>query len=93
MLTVKQDTTLIGVSELRTRIDELLIKMRHSRVLIEKRHKPVAVIMSNEEYEKNESLLDMAEDIVIGYLAKERYENSSEQDFISIEAALKKVGR
>ncbi|MBI5555794.1 MAG: type II toxin-antitoxin system Phd/YefM family antitoxin [Elusimicrobia bacterium] len=93
MLTVKQDTTLIGVSELRTRIDELLKKMRHSRVLIEKRNKPVAVIMSNEEYEKTESLLDMAEDIVMGYLAKERYENSSDKGFISMEAALKKVGR
>jgi prevent-host-death family protein len=93
MLTVKQDTTLIGVSELRTRIDELLKKMRYSRVLIEKRNKPVAVIMSNEEYEKTESLLDMAEDIVMGYLAKERYENSSPNDFISMEVALKKAGR
>lgn len=93
MLTVKQDTTLIGVSELRTKIDELLKKMSHSKVLIEKRNKPVAVIMSNEEYEKTESLLDMAEDIILGYMAKDRLFNTKKEDYISIEEALKMVGR
>jgi len=93
MITFKQDTTLIGVSELRTKLDELLKKTRHTRVLIEKRNKPVAVIMSNEEYEKNESFLDLAEDIVMGHIARERFEKSTGKDFISIEEALKKVGR
>ena len=93
MLTVKQNTTLVGVSELRIRIEKLLKKMRYSRVVIEKRHKPVAILMSNEEYEKTELLLDMAEDIVLGYLAKERYAHSTERDYIDITEALKKVGR
>ena len=93
MRDVKQNTTLIGVSELRTRIEELLKKMHTSRVVIEKRHKPVAVLMSNEEFEKTETLLDMAENIVLGYLAKERYTRSTEKDYVDIEEALKKVSR
>jgi prevent-host-death family protein len=90
MITLKQNTTLVGVSELRTRIEELLKLISTSRVVIAKRHKPVAVLMSNQEFEKNESLLEMAEDIVLGYLAKNRYTNSTEQDYIDIKAILKK---
>jgi PHD/YefM family antitoxin component YafN of YafNO toxin-antitoxin module len=92
MITVQQNTTLIGVSELRTKMEQLLKKLPGTKVVIEKRHKPIAILMSNEEYEKTEQLLEMAEDIVLGYLAKSRYENTKEKEYIDIEEVLKKLG-
>lgn len=91
MFTVKQNTTLIGVSELRTRMEEILKKTHGSTVVIEKRHKPVAVLLSNKDFEKTSRLLEIAGDIVLGYLAKKRFEGSTENDYINIESALKKV--
>jgi len=91
MITIKQNTTLIGVSELRTKMEQLLKRLKAGCVVIEKRHKPVAVLVSSEEYEKNEKLMDMAEDIVLGYLAKSRLDNSQAKDYIRIEELLKKV--
>lgn len=91
MITVKKDTTLIGVSELRNKVDQLLKKSRSSHIVIEKRHKPVAVIMSSTEYAKNEELIEFAEDVILGYAAKMRYEKSSDKDFINIEELLKKI--
>ena len=91
MITVKKDTTMIGVSELRTKVDQLLKKARTSHIVVEKRHKPVAVIMSSEEYNKNEELVDFAEDIILGYIAKERLQNSKDKDFVDIEDLLKKI--
>lgn len=90
MITVKQNTTLVGVSELRTKLDLLLKKLKGTRVVIEKRHKPVAVLVSSEEYERNQKLLDMAEDIVLGHIAESRYKGSSGKDYIDIEELLKK---
>jgi prevent-host-death family protein len=87
MLTVKEDTTFVGVSELRTRIDYVLKKAKEHKVVIEKRHKPVAALVGIKKYEELESLLDAFEDIALGYLAKEREESSASSDYISIEEA------
>lgn len=46
--------------------------------------------MTNEKYEKTKLLLDMAEDIVLGYLAKERYTTSTEMNYVDITTVLKK---
>ncbi|MCD6478256.1 MAG: type II toxin-antitoxin system Phd/YefM family antitoxin, partial [Candidatus Aenigmarchaeota archaeon] len=47
MITVKENTTLVGVSELRSGIDKILEKAREGLVIIEKRHKPAAVLLSS----------------------------------------------
>jgi len=39
MITIKEDTTLVGVSELRTKMDEILKESKKHKVLIEKRNK------------------------------------------------------
>ena len=88
MITVKQNTTLVGVSELRKGIDAILEKTRHGLVIIEKRHKAAAVLMSNAEYESMQSLVDVAEDIVLGYIAHERQVKSKAKDYIDIEDLL-----
>jgi len=88
MFTVKENTTLVGVSELRSGIEKILEKARKGPVIIEKRHKPQAVLMSNEEYEHLTNLLDMAEDIALGYIAADRFKNSKETDYLDIESLL-----
>ena len=88
MITVKENTTLVGVSELRSGIDKILEKSRTGLVIIEKRHKPQAVLMSNEEYEHLTSILNMAEDLVLGFIATERFNNSKDSDYVDIESLL-----
>ncbi|MCI5149659.1 MAG: type II toxin-antitoxin system Phd/YefM family antitoxin [Candidatus Electrothrix sp. MAN1_4] len=88
MLTVKENTTFVGVSELRSGIDKILEKTRKGLVIIEKRRRPQAVLMSSEEYEYITGMLDVAEDLVLGFIASERLKNSNESDYVDIESLL-----
>ena len=88
MFTVKEDTTLVGVSELRFGIDKILEKAKDSLIIIEKRHTPQAVLMSNEEYENIQNLLELAEDLILGSIAHERYNSSTDEDYIDIKNLL-----
>ena len=88
MLTVKENTTLVGVSELRKGIEKILEKAREGLVIIEKRHKPTAVLMSIEEYEHIQNILETSEDIVLGFIAQKRFENGKEENYINIEKLL-----
>ena len=89
MIDIKQDTILVGVSELRKGTDKILEKARKGLVIIEKRHKPQAVIMSSEEFDHMQEVVDIAEDIVLGTIAKMRLEGSKDDDYIAIEELLK----
>jgi len=89
MITIKENTTLVGVSELRSGIEKILKKAQEGLVIIEKRHKPTAVLMSNEEYEHIQNILETAEDLVLGFIADVRYKSSNGKDYIDIEALLK----
>lgn len=89
MITIKENTTLVGVSELRSGIEKILKKAQQGLVIIEKRHKPTAVLMSNEEYEHIQNILEIAEDLVLGFIADARHKSSNGKDYIDIEALLK----
>ena len=84
MVTIKENTTLVGVSELRKGIEKILKMARKGLVIIEKRHKPTAVLMSNEEYEHIQHVLETAEDIVLGFIAHKRFEGSTEKYYFYI---------
>ena len=88
MITFRENTTLIGVSELRNSIEKILKKAKESLIIIEKRHKRSAVLMSNKEYEHMQHTIDIAEDIVLGSIARQRYNKSSKSDYINIEELL-----
>ncbi|MGC9367527.1 MAG: type II toxin-antitoxin system Phd/YefM family antitoxin [bacterium] len=88
MFTVKENTTLVGVSELRKGIDKILEKARKGLVVISKRNKPQAVLMSSEEYQNIMEVMDTAEDVVLVFIAYQRYKNSTESDYIDIESLL-----
>ncbi len=91
MYTIKEDTTLVGVSELRSRIDKILEEAQHHKVIIEKRNKPVAVLIAIDQYNAMEEILDRIEDLELGRVAREREKNSSKNDYIPIEKAYKKI--
>ena len=93
MITVKEDTTLVGVSEMRTHMEEILQASRKRKVIIEKRNKPYAVLIDAERYARMEARLEILEDMALVNLAKAREEGASPSDYIDIEDALKVVGR
>lgn len=85
MRTFKEDTTLIGVSELRNNFDKILEMAKKHRVIIEKRKELKAVLLDLKKYQEMEKMLDAVEDIVLGYLAKEREEDTDLSDYLDIE--------
>ena len=91
MYTIKEDTTLVGVSELRNRIDKVLEEAQHHKVVIEKRNKPIAVLIAIDQYNAMENVLDLIEDIELGHAAGKREKGSLDKDYISIEKAYKKL--
>lgn len=91
MFTVKEDTTLVGISELRAHFDKVLEALTKYKVLLERRNKPLAVIIPIEKYNRMEELIELIEDAGLGYLAKERDAKSKSRDYIDIDKVEKKL--
>ncbi|MEA3368741.1 MAG: type II toxin-antitoxin system Phd/YefM family antitoxin [Candidatus Ratteibacteria bacterium] len=91
MYTFDKKTTLVGVSELRTKIDEILKTAKDHKVLIGKRNKLMAVLLDIEKYNQMEKALEFLEDFALGYLAKERERNSNLADYIDAEKAEEEI--
>ena len=79
----------MGVSELRTGIDNILEKAKEGLVVIEKSHKPQAVLLSSEEYEHMQNMVETAEDLVLGFMASDRFKSSTDKNYVPIEDLLK----
>ena len=84
MRQVRRDTTFVGISELRTQADAILKAAAREKVVLEKRHKPVAVLVPIERYDRTEETLDLLEDYLLGLLARERLERSGNKHYISL---------
>lgn len=91
MFTVKEDTTLVGISELRTHFDRVLEAIGKSKVLLKKRNKPLAVIVPIDKFNRMEELIEMIEDAGLGYLAKERDLKSKTSDYLDLDTVEKKL--
>jgi prevent-host-death family protein len=91
MITVKEDTALIGVAELRTKAADVLKEIKRHRVILTRRNRPVGVIIDYDEYEKIEQTLDEVEDIVLGNIARARLKRR-DRKAITLEDAERKVG-
>jgi PHD/YefM family antitoxin component YafN of YafNO toxin-antitoxin module len=89
MITVKENTTLVGVSELRGGIEKILAKAKHGPVILEKRHRATAVLMSSGQYQRMLEVYELAEDLVLGQIAKARHAAGRERDYVAIEKLLK----
>lgn len=84
MITIREDTTLVGVSELRTNFDKICAALGKSKVILEKRHKPVAVIMPIDKYNRMEALVDAIEDAYFAGEAVARDRKSKSSDYIDL---------
>lgn len=91
MLTIREDTTLVGVAELRTRAAEVLREATKHRVILTRRNKPVGVLLDFDEYEKIQRILDEVEDVILGKEAVERLKRKGKR-VVTLEEAERKVG-
>jgi prevent-host-death family protein len=91
MITVKEDTTLVGISEFRTNIEGILEESKKHKIVIGKRNKPVAVLLDMEKYSRMEHALEILEDFALGFLARERDSKTKSSDYVDIEKALQSI--
>ena len=91
MITIKEDTTLVGVSELRSGLEAILEESKKHKVLIGRRNKPIAVLMDIEQYQAMEETLEILEDFALGFLAKEREKSSKSSDYLTHEEVFKRI--
>ena len=91
MLTVDRPSALVGISELRTRADEILSIAKTHRVMLGKRGKPIAVLVPVAEWERQERLLDEFEDIVLGWIAQDRVRERP-VEYVPLEVIERKLG-
>ncbi|MBI2339874.1 MAG: type II toxin-antitoxin system Phd/YefM family antitoxin [Deltaproteobacteria bacterium] len=92
MIHFQESSILVGASELRTRLDKLLKLAKQSKIYVGKRHRPVAVLVPLEQYERMEQLYQRVEDRVLGYIARERDKNTDIKDYLPLDEAERKVG-
>ena len=91
MLSVKEDTTIVGITELRKMIPEILKKIKQEKVILTRRNRPIGILVDYEEYERMEKLIEALEDQILGQLAKERASRKDRRT-IDLEEAERKVG-
>jgi prevent-host-death family protein len=74
MFKVKPDdeVTIVGVSELRSKINEVLEKVKREKILLTRRNKPEAVLINFEKFQQLEQQLEALEDEYFGRLALQR---------------------
>lgn len=87
-----EPSAVVGVAELRTKLDNILQLAKKTKVFLGKHYKPVAVLVPIEKYKEMEDFIDKVEDAVLGYVAQERDKKISLKNYISLDEAEKKVG-
>lgn len=92
MINVNENTIMIGTSELRTQMPQISKEIGTKQIILTKRGKPIAILQDYESYEQKEKMLDEYEDIIFGYLAKSRTEKTKENEYLSHEEMIKKLG-
>jgi prevent-host-death family protein len=91
MISVKEDTTIVGITELRKMIPEILKKIKQEKVILTRRNRPIGILVDYEEYERMEKMIGAFEDQVLGQLAKERA-SRKDRKTIDLEEAERRVG-
>lgn len=92
MITVNDNTVMIGATEFRSEMPKLMKLVGEKTIVVMNRGEPVAVFQDYHHYQEDQNWHDTFEDVVLGYLAKERHENAKEGDYLSHADLLKKLG-
>ena len=87
-----ESSAIVGISELRLKLKEILNLAKKVTVFLGKRQKPVAVLIPVTEYRVMEDLLERVEDAVLGYIALERDKKTDLKEYIDLTELEKKVG-
>lgn len=92
MININDDTILVGTTDLRNEIPQLMKEAKFKKIIVMKRGKPIGVLENIEQHEEKEHLLDTFEELVLGSIAKERYKDSTAKNFVRAEIVAKKIG-
>ncbi|MBD3331112.1 hypothetical protein GF354_06355 [Candidatus Peregrinibacteria bacterium] len=92
MFNIDDDTVLVGATELRNNMPKISKDIKLKKIIVVKKGKPFAVLTDFDEFQEKEEIINTFEDLVLGHLAKERDEHSSDSDFIDSEKIEKKLG-
>jgi prevent-host-death family protein len=74
MIKINEDVIITGTSEFRNSINKFISTLKDNKVILTNRNKPLAVLISFEEYEKNSEIMEELEDKYFGEIALERLE-------------------
>ncbi|MEW6607502.1 MAG: type II toxin-antitoxin system Phd/YefM family antitoxin [bacterium] len=91
MFTIKEETTLVGVSELRTHFNQILNVAKEKNVVLTKRNRPIMAILDYNRYQQMTELIEELEDLSFESLAQQRL-NRKDRKTIPLEEAIKRVG-
>ena len=72
MKVVRQPSAFAAVSELRTRMDEILAQLKETPVTLEKHNKEVAILEDPRRYAAMQDALEAASDVLLAFEAKAR---------------------
>ncbi|QQR83478.1 hypothetical protein IPJ72_06865 [Candidatus Peregrinibacteria bacterium] len=92
MFNLGDDIVMIGSTDLRDKMPKIKQSIKKNKVIVAERGTPFAVLSDFDEYNQKEEIIDTFGDIVLGYLAKERAEKSSEKDYVDSETVEKSIG-
>ena len=91
MFTVKEETTVVGISELRTHLNDILSIAKEKNVVLTKRNKPVLAVIDYEHYHQLNELIENLEDTFLEEIAQQRL-SRKERKTIPLSEAMKMVG-
>lgn len=91
MIHINDTTKIIGTTELRDEMPMITKDLKTMTMIVVKRGKPVAILEDYEKHKQKEKFLEDFEDIVLGYIAKDRDRKSKKDDYVSIEKLMKKL--
>ncbi len=90
MINIGDTTKIVGTTELRNEIPAITKDLKTMTVIVVKRGKPIAILEDYEKHKQKEEFLEEFEDLVLGYIARDRDKKSRKSDYISIEKLMKK---
>lgn len=92
MLTVDEQTALVGLSELRTAAPKLLKYLQTHKVILTRRNKPVGILIDYNEYKKMEALMELIEDTVLGQIAHKRRKSTPKESYLTHDQMKRRIG-
>jgi len=90
MKIIKQPSAFAAVSELRTRMDEILAQLKETPVTLERHNKQVAVLEDPKRFAAMQEALEEASDIILAFEAHERQKTARSGDYLTLEEVKKK---